>query len=236
LWGLAFKANTDDMREAPSLSLIDDLTREGAGVQAYDPAAGNEARKLFEKNGNVKIVDSAIDALEGADALAIVTEWQEFRSPDFARGTRAGGPHRSRGRAPGWRGQRRVELQGAERAHPAPLGGGARRAGREAGEASQGQGHRGEPASRPRPANDAEAARHRQEAAAAAHRLREAAFERGARLEAGGVQAGAGRLRRGHPLGLRQGRPRAHRGDDPQRTPRRQARAGGPQGRRLFAI
>jgi len=84
LWGLAFKANTDDLREAPSLSLIDDLTREGASVQAYDPAAGNEARRLFEKNGNVKIVDSAIDALEGADALAIVTEWQEFRSPDFA--------------------------------------------------------------------------------------------------------------------------------------------------------
>ena len=84
LWGLAFKANTDDMREAPSLSLIDDLTREGASVQAYDPAAGHEARKLFEKNGNVKIVDSAVDALEGADALAIVTEWQEFRSPDFA--------------------------------------------------------------------------------------------------------------------------------------------------------
>jgi len=84
LWGLAFKANTDDLREAPSLSLIDDLTREGASVQAYDPAAGHGAKKLFEKNGNVKIVDSAIDALEGADALAIVTEWQEFRSPDFA--------------------------------------------------------------------------------------------------------------------------------------------------------
>ena len=84
LWGLAFKANTDDMREAPSLSLIDDLTREGASVQAYDPAAGHQARTLFEKNGNVKIVDSAIGALEGADALAIVTEWQEFRSPDFA--------------------------------------------------------------------------------------------------------------------------------------------------------
>ena len=84
LWGLAFKANTDDMREAPSLSLIDDLTREGASVQAYDPAAGHQARTLFEKNGNVKIVDSAIDALEGADTLAIVTEWQEFRSPDFA--------------------------------------------------------------------------------------------------------------------------------------------------------
>ncbi len=65
LWGLAFKANTDDLREAPSLSLIDDLTREGASVQAYDPAAGREARKLLEKNGNVTIVDSAIDALEG---------------------------------------------------------------------------------------------------------------------------------------------------------------------------
>ena len=84
LWGLAFKANTDDLREAPSLSLIDDLTREGASVQAYDPAAGHEARKLFAKNGNVTIVGNAIDALEGADALAIVTEWQEFRSPDFA--------------------------------------------------------------------------------------------------------------------------------------------------------
>ncbi len=84
LWGLAFKANTDDLREAPSLSLIDDLTRGGASVQAYDPAAGHEARKLFAKSGNVTIVDSAIDALEGADALAIITEWQEFRSPDFA--------------------------------------------------------------------------------------------------------------------------------------------------------
>src|SRR6266513_1825042 len=84
LWGLAFKANTDDMREAPSLSLIDDLTRGGASVQAYDPAAAHEGRRLFGKDGNVKIVDSAIDALEGADALAIVTEWQEFRSPDFA--------------------------------------------------------------------------------------------------------------------------------------------------------
>jgi len=84
LWGLAFKANTDDMREAPSLTLIDVLTQGGAAVQAYDPAAGHEARKLFEKNRGVKIVDHAIDALEGADALAIVTEWQEFRSPDFA--------------------------------------------------------------------------------------------------------------------------------------------------------
>jgi len=83
LWGLAFKANTDDMREAPSLALIDDLTRAGAAVQAYDPAARAPARLLFGKDPRVKIVDSAEAALQGADVLAIVTEWQEFRSPDF---------------------------------------------------------------------------------------------------------------------------------------------------------
>jgi len=79
LWGLAFKANTDDMREAPSLTLIEDLVRAGAKVQAYDPVAGKSYRKE-----NVKVVDSALAALDGADALAIVTEWREFRSPDFA--------------------------------------------------------------------------------------------------------------------------------------------------------
>ena len=84
LWGLAFKANTDDMREAPSVALIDDLLREGASVRAYDPAAREEARKLFSNKKNVAVVDSADDALQGADVLAIVTEWQEFRSPDFA--------------------------------------------------------------------------------------------------------------------------------------------------------
>jgi UDPglucose 6-dehydrogenase len=84
LWGLAFKANTDDMREAPSVALIDDLTRAGASVRAYDPAARAAARSLFAKNPRVKIVDSAEAALEDADVLAIVTEWQEFRSPDFA--------------------------------------------------------------------------------------------------------------------------------------------------------
>jgi len=83
LWGLAFKANTDDMREAASLTLIRDLTGAGARVRAYDPAAGGEARKVFASNGLVEIVDSAAAALEEADALAIVTEWQEFRSPDF---------------------------------------------------------------------------------------------------------------------------------------------------------
>jgi len=84
VWGLAFKANTDDLREAPSRALIADLRDAGASVRAYDPAAGEAAREIFAKNPAVKIVDSAMAALEGADALAIVTEWQEFRSPDFA--------------------------------------------------------------------------------------------------------------------------------------------------------
>ena len=84
LWGLAFKPNTDDMREAPSRTVIADLIGAGATVvRAYDPVAANEARKLFASENRLKIVDSALDALDGADALAIVTEWQEFRSPDF---------------------------------------------------------------------------------------------------------------------------------------------------------
>jgi UDPglucose 6-dehydrogenase len=84
LWGLAFKPNTDDMREAPSLSLIAELLGAGASVRAYDPAARDEARRHFEGERRVEIVDSPMAALDGADALAIVTEWQEFRSPDFA--------------------------------------------------------------------------------------------------------------------------------------------------------
>jgi UDPglucose 6-dehydrogenase len=84
LWGLAFKPNTDDMREAPSRTVIADLIGAGATVvRAYDPVAANEARRIFATENRLKIVDSALDALEGADALAIVTEWQEFRSPDF---------------------------------------------------------------------------------------------------------------------------------------------------------
>ncbi len=84
VWGLAFKANTDDMREAASLALIADLLAAGATVRAYDPAAGEEAKRMFASNSSVRIVDSAKAALEGADALAVITEWQEFRSPDFA--------------------------------------------------------------------------------------------------------------------------------------------------------
>jgi UDPglucose 6-dehydrogenase len=84
LWGLAFKANTDDMREASSLTLIQDLTEAGAAVRAYDPAAANEAQKMFAGRKDVEILGSAAAALEGADALIVITEWQEFRSPDFA--------------------------------------------------------------------------------------------------------------------------------------------------------
>jgi len=83
VWGLAFKANTDDMREAASLTLIADLTAAGARVRAYDPAATHEAKKIFQGDDKVHVTDSAMAALEGADVLAVVTEWQEFRSPDF---------------------------------------------------------------------------------------------------------------------------------------------------------
>jgi UDPglucose 6-dehydrogenase len=83
LWGLAFKANTDDMREAASLALISDLLKAGATVRAYDPAAGAEAKKALKDSKGIEVVGSAADALVGADALAVITEWQEFRSPDF---------------------------------------------------------------------------------------------------------------------------------------------------------
>ncbi len=83
LWGLAFKPNTDDRRAAPSLALIADLGGAGASVRAYDPVARDEAKRLFADESRVEIVQSAMAAIEGADALAIVTEWQEFRSPDF---------------------------------------------------------------------------------------------------------------------------------------------------------
>jgi UDPglucose 6-dehydrogenase len=83
LWGLAFKANTDDMREAPSRAIIEALLAAGAKVTAYDPVAMDSARRAI---GNVDGLDYAADAmsaLQGADALVIATEWKEFRSPDF---------------------------------------------------------------------------------------------------------------------------------------------------------
>ena len=84
LWGLAFKANTDDIREAPSLVLIEVLTAAGASVRAYDPVASDNARAVIDGNGRAQLAQSAEAALEGADVLAVLTEWLEFRSPDFA--------------------------------------------------------------------------------------------------------------------------------------------------------
>ena len=83
LWGLAFKPNTDDMREAPSRVIVNSLLERGAEVRAYDPVAGAEARRIFGDRAGLAIVDSAQAALPGADALLIVTEWKEFKSPDF---------------------------------------------------------------------------------------------------------------------------------------------------------
>jgi UDPglucose 6-dehydrogenase len=83
LWGLAFKPNTDDMREAPARELMEALWAAGAKVRAYDPVAMSEARRIYGDRPDLALVDSAEAALEGADALAVVTEWQEFRSPDF---------------------------------------------------------------------------------------------------------------------------------------------------------
>jgi len=89
IWGLAFKPNTDDMREASSRVLIADLLAAGATVCAYDPVARGEAARIYAGEPRVAFADTALGALAGCDALAIVTEWQEFRSPDFAaiRGT-----------------------------------------------------------------------------------------------------------------------------------------------------
>jgi len=83
LWGLAFKPRTDDMREAPAITIVDLLLRAGAKVQAYDPEAMRVAKGIF--GTKVQLAEKGYDALKGADALAVVTEWNEFREPDFAR-------------------------------------------------------------------------------------------------------------------------------------------------------
>jgi UDPglucose 6-dehydrogenase len=88
LWGLAFKPNTDDMREAPSRIVIDALLDAGASVRAYDPVASNEARRLYANAphaARLLFCNSAYEAAQGADALLIATEWKEFRSPDYDR-------------------------------------------------------------------------------------------------------------------------------------------------------
>ncbi|MGN6112827.1 MAG: UDP-glucose dehydrogenase family protein [Luteimonas sp.] len=84
VWGLAFKPDTDDMREASSRRLLEQLWEAGATVRAYDPEARGEAERIFGERVDLVLCDSAAQALEGADALIVVTEWKQFRSPDFA--------------------------------------------------------------------------------------------------------------------------------------------------------
>ncbi|NTW67301.1 MAG: UDP-glucose/GDP-mannose dehydrogenase family protein [Nitrospirae bacterium] len=83
VWGLSFKPRTDDMREAPSVVIINNLLRAGAEVKAHDPVAMNEAYKIFRDR--ILLAVDSYDALKGADALVVVTEWNEFRKPDFSR-------------------------------------------------------------------------------------------------------------------------------------------------------
>jgi UDPglucose 6-dehydrogenase len=83
VWGLAFKPNTDDMREASSIELINDLLAAGATVTAYDPVAMHEAQRVLGDDARISYAKTPNEALAGADALVIVTEWKEFRSPDF---------------------------------------------------------------------------------------------------------------------------------------------------------
>ena len=83
LWGLSFKPNTDDMREASEPRSDGVAVGGGARVQAYDPEAMDETRRIYGERDDLTLCSSSDEALDGADALVIVTEWQEFRSPDF---------------------------------------------------------------------------------------------------------------------------------------------------------
>lgn len=83
VWGLSFKPETDDMREAPAIYVIKELVRRGAKIQAYDPKAVHEAKTYYLKGVDIKYVESKYDALKGADAMILLTEWKEFRVPDF---------------------------------------------------------------------------------------------------------------------------------------------------------
>ncbi len=85
VWGLSFKANTDDIREAASLNIIKALTAKGMQIRAYDPVAGDNSRKALADNSLVEILDDQYDILNNADALAIITDWNQFRNPDFIR-------------------------------------------------------------------------------------------------------------------------------------------------------
>jgi UDPglucose 6-dehydrogenase len=85
LWGLAFKPETDDMREAPSRVLMEALWEAGARVRAHDPKAMDETRRIYGQRDELELVDDPYDALDGADALIVITEWKAFWSPDFDR-------------------------------------------------------------------------------------------------------------------------------------------------------
>ena len=87
IWGLAFKPNTDDIREAPALYIINDLIKAGAKVVAYDPEAMENVKSMY--NGQINMAEDQYTALEGADCLAIITEWSVFRTPNFDRVTEA---------------------------------------------------------------------------------------------------------------------------------------------------
>ena len=88
LWGLAFKPDTDDLREAASLVIVAELLKRGARVTAHDPVAMDEARRVLGESPDLQFAPTPMDCLEGADALLIVTEWKAFRSPDFDRVSR----------------------------------------------------------------------------------------------------------------------------------------------------
>lgn len=83
MWGLAFKANTDDMREAAAITIINELTAKGMKIRAFDPVAADNARSIFADNKLVEIVDDQYAACHGAQGLMVVTEWNQFRNPDF---------------------------------------------------------------------------------------------------------------------------------------------------------
>jgi UDPglucose 6-dehydrogenase len=85
LWGLAFKPNTDDMREAPSRALMEALWADGAQVRAFDPEAMHEARRIFGERDDLLLCNEPYEVIEGADALVLITEWKTFWSPDFSR-------------------------------------------------------------------------------------------------------------------------------------------------------
>ena len=83
VWGLSFKPNTDDMREAPSRRVIEELLKEGAGVRLYDPVAMDEARRIYGEQDGIYYASNPEDAVKDSDALVVLTEWLVFRSPDF---------------------------------------------------------------------------------------------------------------------------------------------------------